>query len=85
MTPLRQQASTPEELNPLAGMGAANSEEIGLTQGNMLQVVASQRVALDVVRRLNLTQNSSVQNDYRKSESFGRESIDGWMASNLLT
>ena len=53
-------------------------------QGNMLQLVSSERVALDVVKRLNLTANPRVQNDFRNSDSFGRESIDEWMAESLL-
>ena len=49
-------------------------------QGNILELVASQRVAIDVVKRLNLTNNSAVQENFRKSPSFGRESIEEWMA-----
>src|SRR6202142_844446 len=61
-----------------AGLGA-----IGLMQGNILSLVTSQRVAVDVVRRLNLTANPAVQENFRKSPSFGRESIDEWMAAGL--
>ena len=57
---------------------------IGLMQGNILALVASQRVATDVVRRLNLTENPQVQQNFRKSSSFGRESIDEWMAASLV-
>jgi len=56
---------------------------IGLMQGNMLQLVTSQRVALDVVKRLNLTANPATQAAFRRSDSFGRESIDEWMASSI--
>jgi polysaccharide biosynthesis transport protein len=69
-----------DPVNQTAGSPTA----IGLMQGNMLQLVASQRVALDVVKRLNLTANPAVQADYRQSDSFGRESIDDWMAASLL-
>ena len=58
---------------------------IMLMQGNMISLVTSQRVALDVVRRLNLTANPQIQQAFRKSGSFGRESVDDWMASSLLT
>ena len=71
-------------IDPVAEVGRASSMEIGLMQGNMLQLVTSQRVAVDVVKRLNLTANPRVQENYRKSESFGRESIDNWMASSLV-
>jgi uncharacterized protein involved in exopolysaccharide biosynthesis len=58
---------------------------IGLMQGNILSLVSSQRVALDVVKRLNLTDNPQVQQNFRKSSSFGRESVDEWMAASLVT
>jgi succinoglycan biosynthesis transport protein ExoP len=57
---------------------------IMLMQGNILSLVTSQRVALDVVKRLNLTSNPLVQESFRNSNSFGRESIEEWMASSLL-
>jgi polysaccharide biosynthesis transport protein len=57
---------------------------IVLMQGNILQLVTSQRVAVDVVKRLNLTANSLAQQSFRGSNSFGRESIDEWMASSLV-
>jgi uncharacterized protein involved in exopolysaccharide biosynthesis len=56
---------------------------MGLIQGNILSLVTSQRVAVDVVRRLNLTENPAVQANFRKSASFGRESIEEWMAGGL--
>ena len=55
-----------------------------LMQGNILPLVTSQRVAVDVVKRLNLTANPQVQQSFRNSGSFGRESIDEWMASSLV-
>ncbi len=57
---------------------------ITLVQGNLIELVQSQRVALDVVKRLNLTADPAVQTDYRNSDSFGRESIDNWMAATIL-
>ncbi len=72
----------PSGLDPVSATGGG-ATAIGLMQGNMLQLVSSQRVALDVVKRLNLTANPRVQNDFRNSNSFGRESIDEWMAESL--
>lgn len=63
--------------------GGASNLAIGLMQGNMLELVKSQRVAIDVVKRLNLTANARAQQNYRNSNSFGRESIDEWMASSI--
>ncbi len=72
----------PGNLDPLdtgGGLGA-----IGLVQGNILALVASERVGVDVVKRLNLTDNPAVQENFRKSPSFGRESIEEWMAAGLV-
>jgi polysaccharide biosynthesis transport protein len=74
----------PSGLDPVSATPGGSATAIGLMQGNMLQLVSSQRVALDVVKRLNLTANPRVQGDYRNSASFGRESIDDWMAESIL-
>ena len=55
-----------------------------LMQGNIISLVTSERVALDVVKRLNMTANPQVQESFRESSSFGRESVEDWMASSLL-
>ena len=73
----------PGNLDPLAEMGGGLGA-IGLIQGNILSLVASERVAVDVVKRLNLTDNPAVQANFRKSPSFGRESIEEWMAAGLV-
>jgi succinoglycan biosynthesis transport protein ExoP len=57
---------------------------VALMQGNILSLVASERVATDVVKRLNLTDNPLIQENFRKSSSFGRESIEEWMAASLV-
>src|SRR6202789_3562800 len=72
----------PGNVDPISEMSAGLGA-IGLIQGNILSLVTSQRVAVDVVRRLNLTANPAVQENFRKSPSFGRESIDEWMAAGL--
>ncbi len=55
-----------------------------LMQGNIISLVTSERVALDVVKRLNMTANPQVQESFRGSSSFGREGVEDWMASSLL-
>ncbi len=70
--------------NPITQTGGSSATMIGLMQGNLIQLVTSHRVALDVVRRLNLTADPRVQAQYRKSGSFGRESIDDWYAESLV-
>jgi polysaccharide biosynthesis transport protein len=72
----------PGNLDPLSEGGGLGA--MGLIQGNILSLVASERVAVDVVKRLNLTDNPAVQENFRKSPSFGRESIEEWMAAGLV-
>jgi polysaccharide biosynthesis transport protein len=74
----------PSGLDPVDASPGGTATAIGLMQGNMLSLVSSHRVALDVVKRLNLTANPAVQDQYRNSNSFGQESIDDWMANSLL-
>ena len=72
----------PGNVDPISEMSSGLGV-IGLIQGNILSLVTSQRVAVDVVKRLNLTDNPAVQANFRKSPSFGRESIEEWMADGL--
>jgi succinoglycan biosynthesis transport protein ExoP len=72
----------PGNVDPISDTSAAGS--IMLMQGNILSLVSSQRVAVDVVKRLNLTGSPQVQEGFRNSPSFGRESIEEWMASSVL-
>lgn len=72
-------------IDPLTDtMFGGSSTAIGIMQGNMIQLVQSERVALDVVKRLNLTASPRAQADYRESPSFGRKSIDEWMAESIV-
>ena len=73
----------PGNIDPISDMSSGLAA-IGLIQGNILALVSSQRVAVDVVKRLNLTDNPAVQQNFRKSPSFGRESIEEWMAAGLV-
>ena len=73
----------PGNVDPISET-AAGGGMVMLMQGNILSLVTSQRVAVDVVKRLNLTANPQVQQSFRESGSFGRESIDEWMASSLV-
>jgi polysaccharide biosynthesis transport protein len=74
----------PGSVDPITDM-SNGAGIVTLMQGNILALVASERVATDVVKRLNLTANPQVQENFRKSSSFGRESIDEWMAATLVT
>src|SRR5580658_1593669 len=75
----------PGSINPISETSdAAGSSMIMLMQGNMISLITSERVALDVVKRLNLTASPLVQQSFRGSSSFGHENVDEWMASILL-
>jgi succinoglycan biosynthesis transport protein ExoP len=71
----------PGVINPLTEGSAAPA--IAVEQGNLIQLVQSRRVAVDVVKRLNLTASPGVQADYLSSGSFGRASIEDWMAGSI--
>ena len=73
----------PGNVDPISDMSTGVASTM-LMQGNILALVGSQRVAVDVVKRLNLTDNPLVQQNFRKSPSFGRESIEEWMAASLV-
>lgn len=74
----------PGGVDPVTDMANSGPTLTALVQGNILALVESERVALDVVRRLNLTASQQAQQGYRSSASFGRESIDSWMAASIL-
>ena len=73
----------PGNVDPISEQ-SGGAGPILLMQGNIISLVTSQRVAIDVVRRLNLTAHPQIQQSFRESGSFGRESIDDWMASSLV-
>ena len=74
----------PGNVDPITETGGGYNGSVLLMQGNILSLVSSERVALDVVRRLNLTANPQIEQTFRSSSSFGRESIEEWMASSIL-
>ena len=73
----------PGSTNPVTE-STGSSQIISLVQGNLIELVQSQRVAVDVVKRLNMTTDPKVQESYRDSTSFGRQGIDDWMAALIL-
>lgn len=73
----------PGQADPVTGT-AANALAIRYIQGNMVALATSRRVALEVVRRLNLTSNPNYVSDYRASKAFGRTDFAEWIANELL-
>lgn len=73
----------PGSINPVTeSVGPATT--VMLIQGNLMQLVQSHRVAVDVVKRLNMAAAPQVQADFRSSDSFGREGIEDWLAETIL-
>ena len=61
----------PGNINPISETSdVAGSSMIMLMQGNMISLVTSERVALDVVRRLNLTASPQVQAEFPRVQLF---------------
>src|SRR5215471_15384230 len=64
----------------LAGGGATR-----LLQGNLVNLVKSHRVAVMVVKRLNLVANPTFVAQFRASDAIGRLDVTDWIADDLLT
>ena len=68
----------PGNVDPITDM-TNGAGMIGLMQGNILALVASQRVATDVVRRLNLTENPRFSKiSESRARLAARASMNGW-------
>jgi len=72
----------PSQNDPVTGQSSGIAL-LRLMQGNMVALARSQRVAQEVVRRLNLTGNPSFIAQYRTSESVGRVDAVEWIADQL--
>jgi len=72
----------PGHVNPVSG-NEDYYRQIDLMQGNIVALVASEQVGLDVVKRLNLAQSPLIQQNFRRSSAFGRETIEDWIATGL--
>jgi polysaccharide biosynthesis transport protein len=72
----------PRHINPVSG-DAEYYRSADLMQGNVVALVASEQVALDVVKRLNLAQSPLIQQSFRRSSAFGRETIEHSIANGL--
>ena len=72
----------PGHVNPVSG-NADYYRSVDLMQGNIVALVFSEQVAVDVAKRLNLPQNPLIEQNFRRSSSFGRETIEHWIADSL--
>lgn len=67
--------------DPVTGQSLA-SPLVRIQQGNMVSLVTSSKVALDVVRRLNLAKDPGVLEDYERSGKGVQ--LNDWIAAQLL-
>ena len=73
----------PGQADPISGQlnGGPN---VMIMQGNLIALARSHQVALEVVKRLDLTANRQVVNDYNASGAAGIANINDWMADEIL-
>jgi uncharacterized protein involved in exopolysaccharide biosynthesis len=73
----------PASADPVTGQ-SVGATGLRVQQGNLAALAKSQRVAVEVVKRLNLTGNPTLMAQYRNSYSVGRVDAADWIASELL-
>jgi uncharacterized protein involved in exopolysaccharide biosynthesis len=73
----------PGQVDPVTGQTQGGSL-LGILQGNLVALAQSQRVATEVVKRLNLARDPALAAAYTKSSSRDRMSIEEWIAGEYL-
>jgi polysaccharide biosynthesis transport protein len=73
----------PGQVDPVTGQ-SSGSALVKMIQGNMVALAQSQRVATEVVKRLNLARDPNMASAYQGSKSRDRMSIEEWIASEFL-
>ena len=74
----------PGQVDPVTGQSSGRSAMVRILQGNMVALAQSQRVATEVVKRLNLSRDPGMASAYPESSSRGRMSVEEWIASEFL-
>ena len=74
----------PAQTDPVTGVPVGGSS-MRLLQGNLVALVKSHRVAVMVVKRLNLVANPGLVAQFRASDAIGRVDLTDWIADDLLT
>src|SRR5947207_1295157 len=72
------------QLDPVTGQASGASTMIRILQGNLIALAQSQRVATEVVKRLNLARDPTLAQAYQSSSSRDRVSIEEWIASEYV-
>lgn len=73
----------PGQVDPVTGQ-ASGAQMVRILQGNLIALAQSQRVATEVVKRLNLARDPGMAAAYQNSSSRGRMSVEEWIASESL-
>src|SRR5260221_170595 len=73
----------PGQVDPVTGQ-SSGSALVKIIQGNMIALASSQRVATEVVKRLNLSRDPIMASAYQSSPSRDRMSIEEWIAAEYL-
>jgi uncharacterized protein involved in exopolysaccharide biosynthesis len=74
----------PGQTDPVTGLPIAGGA-MRLLQGNLVNLVKSHRVAVMVVKRLNLMANPQLVAQFRQSNAVGRVDVTEWIADDLLS
>jgi uncharacterized protein involved in exopolysaccharide biosynthesis len=73
----------PSSSDPVTGQ-SVSMMGLRVFQGNLVALAKSQKVAVDVVRRLGLTSSPQMMARYRESDAAGRVDASEWIAAELL-
>jgi|SRR5579871_454545 len=73
----------PGQLDPVTGQGSG-ATLVRILQGNLIALAQSQRVASEVVKRLNLARDPTLAEAYQKSSLRDQLGIEDWIASEYL-
>ena len=74
----------PGQVDPITGQSSGASAMVRIVQGNMVALAQSQRVATEVVKRLNLARDPNMAAAYQNSSSRDRMGVEEWIASEYL-
>jgi uncharacterized protein involved in exopolysaccharide biosynthesis len=75
----------PSQVDPVSGLAGGNAaSSIGIMQGNLVALAKSNKVALAVVKRLNMASDPAVQASFSQSSDSGLVDIQQWLATQLI-
>ncbi len=74
----------PGQMDPVTGQAGGAGALLGILQGNLVALAESQRVAAEVVKRLNLARDPNLASAYQSSSSRDQMSIEEWIGSEYL-